>query len=196
VTQEKRLDENKRCSWVKLSSPEYVAYHDHEWGKPLRCSRGLFELFSLETQSSGLSWLTILKKREGYRVAFEGFFLEKVARYTESDVDRIFQSGLVVKSRPKIKSIIHNAKVFLEIESKGGSLEQFFWQYVEGAPIVNTILDCQMAPCRSKLSDRMCKDFKKKGVTFVGSVTLYAFMQASGMVNDHENGCFCKNRCV
>lgn len=182
-----------RCGWVKLSDPVYVAYHDKEWGKPLHDDQALFELFSLETQSAGLSWLTILKKREGYREAFEGFELENVARYTDEDVERILQSGLVVKSRPKIEAIIANARGFVEIKQEFGSIDAYFWDKIGGKAIVNDIQDYRNAPCTSDISDALTKELKKRGFKFIGSTTIYAFMQACGMVNDHENGCWCKN---
>ena len=181
-----------RCGWVKLSDPIYVAYHDEEWGKPLNDDHALFELFSLETQSAGLSWLTVLKKREGYRNAFAHFMLEKVARMGEMDVERILQEGEVIKSRPKIEAIIHNAKLFEAIKKEFGSLHNYFWSYVDGKTIVNDIPDYKTAPCTSTISDTLTKDLKKRGFKFVGSTTLYAFMQACGMVNDHENSCGCK----
>lgn len=183
-----------RCGWVKLSDPVYVAYHDEEWGKALHDDRKLFELFSLETQSAGLSWLTILKKREGYREAFEGFDLHKVAHYGKTDIERILNSGLVVKSRPKIEAIIGNAQGFLEIQREFGSLENYFWGKVGGKTIVNDIPDYKKAACTSEISDTITKELKKRGFKFIGSTTIYAFMQACGMVNDHENGCICKNR--
>lgn len=185
---------SNRCGWVKLSDPVYVAYHDEEWGKALHDDRALFELFSLETQSAGLSWLTILKKREGYREAFEGFDLEKVAGYTDEDIERILQSGLVVKSRPKIEAIIANARGFLEIKQEFGSLDAYFWGKVGGEPIINDVDDYRHAACTSDISDAMTKELKKRGFKFIGSTTLYAFMQASGMVDDHENGCPSKKR--
>lgn len=182
-----------RCGWVKLSDPVYVAYHDEEWGKPLHNDRDLFELFCLETQSAGLSWLTVLKKREGYREAFDGFDLSAVALYTDADIDRILSSGEVIKSRPKIEAIVSNAKRFLEIQQEFGSLDNYFWGKVDGNPIINDVSDYKTAACTSEISDRVTKELKKRGFKFIGSTTLYAFMQASGMVNDHENGCVCKN---
>lgn len=183
-----------RCGWVKLSDPVYVAYHDEEWGKALHDDRKLFELFSLETQSAGLSWLTILKKREGYREAFEGFELHKVAHYGEADIERILNSGLVVKSRPKIEAIIGNAQGFLEIQREFGSLDNYFWGKVGGKVINNDIPNYKTAACTSEISDTITKELKKRGFKFIGSTTIYAFMQACGMVNDHENGCICKSR--
>jgi len=182
----------KRCGWVKQNDATYEAYHDEEWGKPLHNERALFELFSLETQAAGLSWLTVLKKREGYRDAFSDFVLEKVARLESSDVERILKEGAVIKSRPKIEAIIHNARVFETISKEFGSLGAYFWAYVEGKTIVNDIKDYKMGPCTSSISDAMSKDLKKRGIKFIGSTTLYAFMQACGMVNDHENDCWCK----
>lgn len=181
-----------RCGWVKLSDPVYVAYHDEEWGKPLHDDRALFELFSLETQSAGLSWLTVLKKREGYREAFEGFELSKVALYTDADIDRILESGVVIKSRPKIKAIISNAKAFLEIQQEFGSLDNYFWGKVGGSAIINDVADYKEAACTSDISDTITKELKKRGFKFIGTTTIYAFMQACGMIDDHENSCMCK----
>jgi DNA-3-methyladenine glycosylase I len=181
-----------RCGWVKLSDPVYVAYHDEEWGKPLHDDRALFELFSLETQSAGLSWLTVLKKRDGYRAAFEGFDLTKVALYTDEDIDRILERGVVIKSRPKIKAIISNAKAFLEIKQEFGSLDNYFWGKVCGIAIINDVADYKEAACTSDISDAITKELKKWGFKFIGTTTIYAFMQACGMIDDHENSCWCK----
>ena len=181
-----------RCGWVKLSDPTYVAYHDEEWGKPLHDDRALFELFCLETQSAGLSWLTVLKKRDGYRNAFASFVLEKVAHMGEMDVERILSEGEVIKSRPKIEAIITNARLFQRIVQEHGSIDAYFWHYVESKPIVNDVPDYKTAACTSTISDALTKDLKKRGFKFVGSTTIYAFMQACGMVNDHENSCGCK----
>ena len=184
--------EHKICGWVKKSDSQYVDYHNKEWGKAIHDDNALFELFSLETQSSGLSWLTILKKRDGYREVFENFTLENVASYTQDDVNRIFESRLVIKSRPKIEAIINNAKLFLEIKKEFGSINNYFWSKVNHKTIVNDVADYKMAYTTSEISDELAKDLKKRGFKFVGSVTIYAFMQASGMINDHENGCWYK----
>lgn len=181
-----------RCKWVKLSDPVYVAYHDEEWGKPLHDDRALFELFCLETQSAGLSWLTILKKRSGYREVFEGFDLERVASYGEEEIVRVLESGLVVKSRPKVEAIINNARGFVEIKKEYGSLDGYFWGKVGGKPIVNDVGDYRSAACTSDISDALTKELKKRGFKFIGSTTIYAFMQACGMMEDHENSCWCK----
>ena len=181
-----------RCGWVKLSDPLYVAYHDEEWGKPLHDDRDLFELFCLETQSAGLSWLTVLKKRENYRKAFANFELEKLAQFTEEDIERILNEGEVIKSRPKIEAIIHNAKLAQTIVKEFGSLNAYIWGYVKNKTITNDVPDYKTVACTSNISDAFTKDLKKRGFKFVGSTTIYAFMQACGMVNDHENSCRCK----
>ena len=182
----------QRCGWVKLSDPIYVTYHDEEWGKPLKDERALFELFSLETQAAGLSWLTVLKKREGYKKAFAHFDLSRVAAFGDKEIDTILQTGEVIKSRPKLEAIVHNAKAFQTIVQEFGSISAYFWAYVNHTPIHNSIEDYKAAPCTSAISDAITKDLKKRGFKFVGSTTLYAFMQACGMVNDHENSCWCK----
>jgi len=182
----------KRCGWVKLSEPVYIDYHDMEWGRPLHDDRALFELFSLETQSAGLSWLTVLKKREGYREVFDNFDLETVAVYDEKEIDRIIESGLVIKNRPKIRAIIDNARGFLAIVEEYGSIDSYFWGKVGGRPIVNDVADYKTAVTTSAISDAITKELKERGFKFVGSTTIYAFMQACGMVDDHENDCFCK----
>lgn len=181
-----------RCGWLKLSDPIYVAYHDEEWGKALHDDRTLFELFCLETQSAGLSWLTILKKRDGYRKAFENFELERVANFQEDAVEHILAEGEVIKSRPKINAIINNAKLFEIIKKEFGSLDAYFWNYVGRKTIINDIPDYKTATSTSPISDALTKDLQKRGFKFVGSITIYAFMQACGMVNDHENSCGCK----
>ena len=184
--------EHKICGWVKLNDLQYLDYHNNEWGKPLHNDNALFELFFLETQSSGLSWLTVLKKRDGYRKAFENFSLETVASYTQEDINRIFESGLIIKSRPKIEAIINNAKLFLEIKKEFASLDNYFWSKVNHKTIINDVLDYKIACTKSEISDLLTKDLKKRGFKFVGSVTIYAFLQACGIVNDHENNCWCK----
>ncbi|DAB33395.1 MAG TPA: DNA-3-methyladenine glycosylase I [Sulfurospirillum sp. UBA12182] len=183
--------QKKRCGWVKLSDEEYVRYHDEEWGVPLKDERALFELFSLETQAAGLSWLTVLKKRENYRKAFANFDLKAVSSFTCKEVDAIMQMD-VIKNRAKIEAIINNAKLFLHVQKEYGSITKFFWDFVGGKPIINEVLDYKTAPCKSEISDALTKELKKRGFKFVGSVTIYAFMQACGMINDHEESCFCK----
>ncbi|MBU0632547.1 DNA-3-methyladenine glycosylase I [bacterium] len=182
----------QRCGWVKLDDPVYVEYHDKEWGRAIHDDKALFELFSLETQSAGLSWLTVLKKRKGYREVFEGFDIARVAKYDDADIDKIVDSGLVIKSRPKIAAIINNAKCFETIIEEFGSIDNYFWSKVGGRQIINDVPDYKTAVCHTNISDEITKELKKRGFKFIGSTTIYAFMQACGMVNDHENSCFCK----
>lgn len=178
----------KRCAWVKLSDKTYVNYHDNEWGNPLHVDKELFELFSLETQAAGLSWLTVLKKREGYREAFSNFDINKVASLSQNDIQNIMTHD-VIKHPKKIEAIICNAQKFLKIIDEFGSLDKFFWSYVNFKPIKNKIENSKTAPTTSNISDALTKELKKRGFKFVGSVTIYAFMQACGMVNDHETKC-------
>lgn len=185
--------EQKRCGWVKLSEPIYILYHDNEWGKELYDDRAIFELFSLETQSAGLSWLTVLKKRDAYRKAFDNFDLYKVAAYTSQDVERILLCANIIKNKPKVEAIIQNAKGFLGIIQEYGSIHDYFWQKIEYKVICNSVEDYKSAKTTSELSDAICKELKKRGFKFIGSITIYAFMQACGMIDDHENSCFCKN---
>ena len=181
----------KRCAWVKKGDEIYEAYHDKEWGKPLHVDRDLFELFSLETQAAGLSWLTILKKRDTYREAFLEFELESVAKFTDEDITYIIENYDVIRNRKKIEAIINNAKCFLHVKKEFGSIDKFFWSYVDFKAIKNHVKNYQEAPTTSILSDKLTKDLKKRGFKFVGSITIYSFMQACGMINDHEQECFC-----
>lgn len=183
----------KRCGWVKLTDEIYVSYHDNEWGKALKDDQKLFELFSLETQAAGLSWLTVLKKRENYKKAFLNFDINRVSKFTCEDIDEIINKYDVIKNRPKLEAIINNAKLFLEIKNEFGSIKNYFWDRVDDKPIVNSIENYKNIPTTSELSDLLTKDLKKRGFKFVGSVTIYSFLQASGIINDHENSCFCKN---
>jgi DNA-3-methyladenine glycosylase I len=153
--------EKNRCGWVKLSDPVYVAYHDNEWGKPLHVEQALFELFSLETQSVGLSWLTVLKKREGYREVCYNFDLQKIASFSEVEIEWIMQSGKVIQSRPKIKAIIENAKGFLQIVDEFGSIDNYFWSKVGNKPIKNDVADYKHAQTTSNISDENNQRSKK-----------------------------------
>lgn len=183
--------QKKRCGWVKTGDKTYEDYHDFEWGKPLHDDKSLFELFSLETQAAGLSWLTVLKKREGYRKAFSNFELQNVANFTSKDEEYILENSEVIKNRAKIKAIINNAKLFLHVKEEFGSIDNFFWSYVDFKPIKNEVTNYKDMPTTSLISDKLTKDLKKRGFKFVGSVTIYAFMQACGMINDHEKYCCC-----
>jgi DNA-3-methyladenine glycosylase I len=178
-----------RCEWCGRD-PLYVAYHDKEWGVPVHDDLLLFEFLILEGAQAGLSWLTILKKRENYRKAFDAFDYERIARYTQRDVERLLADFGIVRNRLKIESAIKNARAVLEIHKDYGSLDSFLWRYVDGVPIQNSFKSITDLPAKTALSDNLSKDLKKRGFNFVGSTICYAFMQAVGMVNDHTTQCF------
>ena len=178
-----------RCAWCS-ADPLYRAYHDTEWGLPLHDERALFELLTLEGAQAGLSWFTILKKREGYRRAFDNFDAERIARYTDADVARLMADAGIVRNRLKIESTITNARAALGLRESGGGLDGYFWNFVDGRPIVNAPADLSQVPACTPLSDTISKDLKKRGFRFVGSTIIYAHMQAMGMVNDHTTDCF------
>jgi DNA-3-methyladenine glycosylase I len=179
----------KRCGWCG-SDPLYLAYHDNEWGVPVHDEQRLFEFLVLEGAQAGLSWLTILKKRENYRKAFQSFECERIARYSEGDIVRLITDPGIVRNRLKIESTIKNAQGVLDIQEEFGSLDTFIWRYVEGKPIQNAWKCLEEVPAQTKRSDLMSKDLKKRGFNFVGSTICYSFMQAVGMVNDHTTDCF------
>lgn len=178
-----------RCKWCG-DDPLYVSYHDNEWGIPVHDDRLLFEFLILEGAQAGLSWLTILKKRENYRKAFHSFDCEKVAGYSQQDVDRLLGDSGIVRNRLKINSALKNAQGVLKIKEEFGSLDSYLWRYVEGEPIQNKWKCMDEIPVTTDLSDMMSKDLKRRGFNFVGPTICYAFMQAVGMVNDHITDCF------
>jgi DNA-3-methyladenine glycosylase I len=178
-----------RCAWSG-SDPLYVSYHDEEWGVPVKDDRRLFEFLVLEGAQAGLSWLTILRKREAYRKAFGGFDPEKVSRYGARDVKRLLGNEGIVRNRMKIESAIKNARAFLEVQEEHGSFSAYQWRFVDGRPIVNRYRSMKEVPARSSVSDALSKDLKSRGFSFVGSTIIYAHMQAVGMVNDHVIDCF------
>ena len=177
-----------RCGWAR-SEPN-ISYHDAEWGVPLHDDRGLFEFLILEGAQAGLSWETILKKRDNYREAFDGFDAERVARYTPKKVERLMANPGIVRNRLKIESAISNARAFLEVQKEAGSFDAYIWRFVGGKPRVNTVREKGDVPASTPQSDAMSKDLKKRGFRFVGTTICYAFMQATGMVNDHAVDCF------
>ncbi len=183
-----------RCPWVDLSKPEYVAYHDNEWGVPEHDDRRLFEFLTLESAQAGLSWYTILKKRDNYRIAFDDFDPEKVARYGEKDMARLLANEGIIRNRAKIAATINNAQKFLEVQREFGSFDAYIWRFVDGTPIVNDINTLDDYQATSEISDTLSVDLKQRGFTFIGSTICYAHMQATGMVNDHSNECFRKNQ--
>lgn len=178
-----------RCAWCG-TDPLYVAYHDEEWGVPVHDDHRLFEFLILEGAQAGLSWLTILKKRENYRRAFDGFDCGRIARYTRRDVERLLKDSGIVRNRLKVESAIRNARGTLDLREEFGSLDAFLWRYVDGAPVQNKWKRLADIPAHTETSDRMSRDLKKRGFNFVGSTICYAFMQAVGMVNDHVTDCF------
>lgn len=178
-----------RCAWCS-PDPLYRAYHDAEWGVPLHDERALFELLTLEGAQAGLSWITILKKREGYRRAFHDFDAERIARYGAADVARLMADTGIVRNRLKIESTITNARATLALRESDGGLDGYFWNFVDGRPIANAWTDIRQVPARTTLSDEIGRDLKKRGFKFVGSTIVYALMQAMGLVNDHTTDCF------
>ena len=178
-----------RCEWCR-DEPLCLAYHDDEWGVPVHDDRRLFEMLVLEGAQAGLNWLTILKKREGYRQAFGAFDYEKIAAYSERDIERLLADPGIVRNRLKIESAIKNARGVLAIREEFGTLDSFLWRYVNGVPRQNAWKSMRDLPAKTEQSDAMSKDLKRRGLNFVGSTICYAFMQAVGMVNDHTTDCF------
>ena len=179
----------KRCAWCG-NDPKYIEYHDTEWGRPVHDDRLLFEFLILEGAQAGLSWITILKKRENYRKAFDNFDCEKISKYDDKDIERLLKNEGIVRNRLKINSAIRNANAVLEIKKEFGSLDAYLWGFVKGVPLENAWKTMSEVPVKTELSDQISKDLKKRGLNFVGSTIIYAFMQAIGMVNDHTIDCF------
>ncbi|WP_379161586.1 DNA-3-methyladenine glycosylase I [Paenibacillus sp. sgz5001063] len=182
-----------RCAWVN-EDPLYIAYHDEEWGKPLYDDRKLFELLMLEGMQAGLSWYTVLKKREHFRKVFDAFDPHKIARYDEAKVEALMQDTGIIRNRLKINAVIQNAAVFQQICQEEGGFAEYLWTFTGGKPVVNGWQTRSEVPATSPQSDQMSKALKKKGMKFVGSTICYAFMQASGMVDDHTADCFCRQK--
>ncbi|WP_334126127.1 DNA-3-methyladenine glycosylase I [Empedobacter brevis] len=183
--------EKTRCAWVN-SDQLYIDYHDNEWGKPVKDDKTLFEFLILESFQAGLSWYTILKKRENFREAFADFDIEKVADFDETKIEELVQNEGIIRHRGKITAAINNAKLFIEIQKEFGSFSDFFWSYVDHKPIVNNWNSIKEVPATTEISDQLAKDLKKRGFKFFGSTIIYAHMQATGMVNDHTKDCFCR----
>lgn len=181
----------ERCAWAG-EDELYCRYHDEEWGVPCHEDRKLFEMLNLEGAQAGLSWITILRKRENYRQAFDGFDIDKILAYGDDKVDELMQNAGIVRNRLKIQSVITNAKAFRAIQQEFGSFDSFLWSYVDETPICNNWSDMSEIPAKTELSDRISKDLKKRGFKFIGSTIVYAYMQAVGMVNDHTTNCFLK----
>lgn len=178
----------KRCSWVDESSQIYKDYHDYEWGKPIYDDCKLYEMFLLETFQAGLSWLTILKKRNFFKIAFDDFDVNKIARYNEEKIDALLNDKNIIRNKRKINAAIKNAKIFIAIQEEFGSFSKYIWGFTNYQIIKN---EDDVIKTTSKLSDDISKDLKKRGMSFVGSITIYSYLQAIGIVNDHEKKCFC-----
>ena len=181
-----------RCPWVDLGKPDYVEYHDTEWGVPVYDDRLIFEFLSLESAQAGLSWYTILRRREHYRRAFENFDPEKVARFGQKRVEKLLQNAGIIRNRLKIEATVNNARKFLEVQAAFGSFSNYIWGFVDGKPKINPIRELSDYQATSPESDSLSKDLKGRGFKFVGSTICYAHMQATGLVNDHSLDCFRK----
>ena len=180
----------RRCEWAPAGDPLYLAYHDEEWGVPLHDDRALFELRTLEGAQAGLSWATILHKREGYRGAFAGFDPARVARFYRRRIERLLGNPAIVRNRLKVESTVNNARRVLAVQDEHGSLDAYLWQFVDGAPIVGRWKALGVIPAESAESKAMSKELKRAGFRFVGPTVCYALMQAAGLVNDHVTTCF------
>jgi len=178
-----------RCSWAG-TDPVYIDYHDREWGVPMHDERTLFEMLVLDGAQAGLSWITILKKRDNYRVAFDNFNARKMARYGEGKVQALLNNPGIVRNRLKVGAAIQNAKMLLKLQEQEGSFAEYLWRYVDGKPIINAWRNIKEIPARTPLSETISKELSRRGFKFVGPTICYAFMQAMGMVNDHTVDCF------
>lgn len=190
MSNENKKNEICRCPWVDLTKPDYVEYHDKEWGSPVYDDRLLFEFLSLEAAQAGLSWYTVLKKRENYRAAFENFNPRMVAKFDEKRIEKLLQNPGIIRNRLKIEATVNNARRFLEVQKAYGSFAKYIWDFVGGKPIINSFHTLSDYPATSKESDALSKDLKKRGFKFMGSTICYAHMQATGLVNDHASNCF------
>lgn len=180
----------QRCSWANPANPRYLAYHDEEWGVPCHDERRLFEMLNLEGAQAGLSWETVLNKRDNYRIAFDGWDPEKIVRYDDAKVAELLANPGIIRNRLKIAAVIANAHAYLRLCEDVGGLAPYLWAHVDGKPILNAWTGKGDTPATTPLSDRISKDLSKRGFKFVGSTIIYAYMQATGMVNDHAAACF------
>ena len=187
------MDDKTRCSWC-LSSEVYKEYHDLEWGKPVYDDETLFEFLILETFQAGLSWITILNKRENFRKAFDQFDYKKIANYSEEKIESLLQDPGIIRNKLKVRSAVTNTQNFIKIQEDFGSFSNYIWKFTDGKPIQNNPINLKDVPATTALSDKISKDLKKRGFKFVGSTVLYAFMQAVGIVNDHVENCWTYSR--
>jgi DNA-3-methyladenine glycosylase I len=178
-----------RCGWC-VGDPLYEAYHDQEWGVPVYNDDTLFEFLILETFQAGLSWITVLRKRENFRAAFDDFDYKKIANYKQAKIETLLKNEGIIRNKLKVNATVTNAQAFMKIQDEFGSFSKYIWDFVDGKPIKNNIENYKEAPGNTELSDKISKDLKKRGFKFVGTTVIYAHMQATGMVNDHEVSCF------
>ncbi len=178
-----------RCPWGTVDDL-YIRYHDDEWGVPVYNDQKQFEFLVLESAQAGLSWHTILNKRENYRAAYDGFNVQKVAEYNEKKIEELMQNAGIIRNRRKIEASVNNAKFFLEIQQEFGSFCNYLWGFVDNEPLINEWLEVSQIPARTELSDHISKDMKKRGFKFLGSIIIYSHLQATGLVNDHIKNCF------
>lgn len=183
----------KRCGWVKMNNPLYVAYHDEEWGQPLHDDRALFELLCMETYQSGLSWETVLNKRQGFREVFYNYQAQRIAEMTDEELEVLLENPDIIRNRAKIFATRANAQAFLQVQKTYGSFDAYLWSFVDGKTIVNDVPDYRQAPAKTALSEKLSQDLKKQGFKFTGPVAVLSFLQAAGLVDDHENDCEWKN---
>lgn len=189
------MNEIIRCAWVPTNNPKYQKYHDEEWGVPVYDDGKLFEMLILEGAQAGLSWETVLKKREGYKAAFCGFDVEKCSMLTDEELEKLMQNPNIIRNRLKIFSVRKNALTLIKIQEEFGSFSDYIWKFVDKKPIINNFTSISQIPVKTEISDKISKDLKKRGMSFVGSTIIYAYMQAVGMVNDHTTDCFRFSQC-
>lgn len=183
-----------RCAWVPLNNPLYVKYHDEEWGVPIHDDTKLFEMLILEGAQAGLSWAIVLNKREGYKKAFHNFDAQKVENMSDEELEKLLSSQEIIRNRLKVFSVRKNAIAFLRIQEEFGDFDSYLWGFINNKPIINNWKSITEIPAKTELSDKISKDLKKRGMTFVGSTIIYAYMQAIGMINDHTTDCFKYNK--
>lgn len=190
------MNKLNRCGWVPDNNFEYQKYHDEEWGVPVHDDNKHFEMLILEGAQAGLSWEIVLKKREGYRNAFNNFDVKKCAKMSDEELEKLMQNPNIIRNRLKIFSVRKNAIAFIKIQEEFGSFDKYVWKFVGGKPLINNIKDLSEIPTKTEISDRISKDLKKRGMSFIGSTIIYAYMQAIGLVNDHTINCFRFSDCL
>jgi len=184
------MEKLTRCPWVPLDKPDYVAYHDEEWGVPVHDDRKIFEFLTLESAQAGLSWYTVLRKRENYRSTFKEYDPRLVAEFDEAEIQKLLGNPGIIRNQAKIRASVNNARQFLKVQTEFGSFDAYIWRFVGGQPIVHDITTLADYPARTLESDELSKDLKQRGFKFMGTTICYAHMQAMGMINDHSHGCF------